>query len=217
MIVTCHCKTLESSTKPAEKPSIGFRVKSVLVLFIVVVVLVVLIRRVGERERGKSQYKMLESPRRSPRKNHHRPHHNHHHRREKETDRQNKTKETMKTRKTTLPLSWFLNKSTAWSVILFSSLFSRLFFKRFIIYHTKTTERSNTNFFGDESLRRLVFNIKSYIIIRLLLTNRVFVAVIPSATTTVTTAKSICLCKCKCVYMCVYYAASCSFFPLLAF
>jgi hypothetical protein len=28
MMVTCHCKTLESSTNPAEKPSIGFRVKS---------------------------------------------------------------------------------------------------------------------------------------------------------------------------------------------
>ena len=56
-MVTCHCKTLESSTKPAEKPSIGFRVKSVL-FFAFVVVVVVLIRR----ERGKSQYKMLESP-----------------------------------------------------------------------------------------------------------------------------------------------------------
>ena len=55
-MVTCHCKTLESSTKPAEKPSIGFRVKSV--LFFAFVVVVVLIRR----ERGKSQYKMLESP-----------------------------------------------------------------------------------------------------------------------------------------------------------
>jgi len=30
MMVTCHCKTLESSTNPAEKPSIGFRVKSCL-------------------------------------------------------------------------------------------------------------------------------------------------------------------------------------------
>ena len=29
MMVTCHCKMFESSTKPAEKPSIGFRVKSV--------------------------------------------------------------------------------------------------------------------------------------------------------------------------------------------
>ena len=28
-MVTCHCKMFESSTKPAEKPSIGFRVKSV--------------------------------------------------------------------------------------------------------------------------------------------------------------------------------------------
>ena len=55
-MVTCHCKTLESSTKPAEKPSIGFRVKSV--LFFAFVVVVVLIRR----ERGKSQYKMLASP-----------------------------------------------------------------------------------------------------------------------------------------------------------
>jgi len=55
-MVTCHCKTLESSTKPAEKPSIGFRVKSV--LFFAFVVVVVVIRR----ERGKSQYKMLESP-----------------------------------------------------------------------------------------------------------------------------------------------------------
>jgi len=56
-MVTCHCKTLESSTKPAEKPSIGFRVKSVL-FFAFVVVVVVVIRREG----GKSQYKMLESP-----------------------------------------------------------------------------------------------------------------------------------------------------------
>ena len=53
-MVTCHCKTLESSTKPAEKPSIGFRVKSVLFFAFVVVVI--------RRERGKSQYKMLESP-----------------------------------------------------------------------------------------------------------------------------------------------------------
>ena len=56
-MVTCHCKTLESSTKPAEKPSIGFRVKSVLFFAFVVVVVVVF-----RRERGKSQYKMLESP-----------------------------------------------------------------------------------------------------------------------------------------------------------
>jgi len=56
MMVTCHCKTLESSTKPAEKPSIGFRVKSV--LFFAFVVVVVVFRREG----GKGQYKMLESP-----------------------------------------------------------------------------------------------------------------------------------------------------------
>ena len=129
--------------------------------FIVVVVVVVVVIR---RERGKSQYKMLESPRRSPRKNHHRPHHNHHHRREKETDRQNKTKETMKTRKTTLPLSWFLNKSTAWSVILFSSLFSRSFLISGLLFITRKQRRDPT----PTSSEMRVFVVSSLILNRIL-------------------------------------------------
>ena len=157
MMVTCHCKTLESSTKPAEKPSIGFRVKSVLFFaFIVVVVVVVVIRR----ERGKSQYKMLESPRRSPRKKNH--HHHHHHRRERETDRQNKTKETMKPRKTTYLSAGFLTEAPLGRSFSFPlSLFALVFLSGLVFITRKTTERSTTNFFGDESLRRLVFTNKS--------------------------------------------------------
>jgi len=109
------------------------------IVVVVVVVVVVVIRR----ERGKSQYKMLESPRRSPRsiiiivhiiiiiiiiiiEE-----------RERERERDKKTKQK-KDEKNDAPLSWFLNKSTAWSVILFSSLFSRVFLlKWFILYHTR--------------------------------------------------------------------------------
>ena len=85
-MVTCHCKTLESSTKPAEKPSIGFRVKSVLVLFMVVVIRSV----AGERERKKSVQNVGVAPPRSPRENHHHRPHPNHHPRERQTD---KTKE----------------------------------------------------------------------------------------------------------------------------
>ena len=181
-MVTCHCKTLESSTKPAEKPSIGFRVKSVL-FFAFVVVVVVLIRR----ERGKSQYKMLESPlvallakiivhiiiiR--------------------ERDRQTKQK---KDKKNDAPLSWFRNRSTAWSVILFPSLFSRcLFFNKwFSIYHTKTTERSNTNFFAEMR----VFVVSSLIINRRSSSEscRCY-SQKKRYTTSTTTTKSVFLCEC---------------------
>ena len=139
-MVTCHCKTLESSTKPAEKPSIGFRVKSV---FIFRIHSSSSSSSNQKRKRKKSVQNVGVASSLSSFNHHHRPHHNHHHHhhhrreRERERERDKKTKQK-KDEKNDAPLSWFLNKSTAWSVILFSSLFSRVFLlKWFILYHTR--------------------------------------------------------------------------------
>ena len=133
-MVTCHCKTLESSTNPAEKPSIGFRVKSCLKkkkntrentsqrLFesctqntkkrkkftLVVSSSISFSPRERERERETHTYTLA----RDKRKHHERQRE----RRNKETQRE---RERLHNISRGLPLSWFRNRSTAWSVIVF--------------------------------------------------------------------------------------------------
>ena len=168
-MVTCHCKTLESSTKPAEKPSIGFRVKSVFIF------------RIHsssssssssssnqKRKRKKSVQNVGVASSLSSFNHHHRPHHNHHHhhhRRERERERETKRQNKRRTRKTTHLSAGFLTKAPLGRSFSFLLSFRACFYLSglFFITRENNAERSNTNFFGeDESLQsRLVFNNKS--------------------------------------------------------
>lgn len=129
-----------------------------------------------------------------------------HHPRERQTD---KTKEGQEKRRTSQLVSQQKHRLVGHS--LFFSLFALVFNKWFIIYHTKTTERSNTNFFGDESLRRLVFNNKSSSsesCLSLLFPALLLLVLLLSL--------SVCVGVSVCIYVCNMHA-SCSFFPLLEF
>jgi len=96
----------------------------------------------------------------------------------------------MKTRKTTHLSAGFLTKAPLGRSFFFFYLFARLIITSGLLCITQNSgeiQHDTTNVFGDERLRRLVFNI-----INRRLLNRV--AVILGATTTITTTKSVCLC-----------------------